>query len=69
MTPDVTVKNDGGFPRREQLKGIVETVEVLLAYKAMSFTMAHFALECACGCVGVHMSANVCLRVLLGECP
>lgn len=35
------------FPWREQLKGIVKTVEAL-AYEAMSFAMFYFAL----GCVG-----------------
>ena len=39
-----------GFPLWDQLKGIVGTVEVL-AYKAMSFAMDHFALECACGSI------------------
>lgn len=48
MDPAVTLENIG-FPPREHLKGIVETVEVL-AYKAMSFAMDHFALECMGGC-------------------
>ena len=39
-----------GFPPWDQLKGIVGTVEVL-AYKAMSFAMDHFALECVCGSI------------------
>lgn len=58
-----------GFPQREQLKGIVETAEVL-AYKAMPFAMDHFALECVGGCV-YYMSVHVCLCVcvLLCECP
>lgn len=62
-----TVENVG-FPPREQLKGIVETVEVL-AYKAMSFAMDHFALECVGGCIsqcmfeGVFVCARVCFSV------
>ncbi len=67
MTPAVTVENLG-FPPRERLKGIVETVEVL-AYKAVSFAMDHFALECVGGCIcqrmleGVFVCVCVCVFV------
>lgn len=64
MTPAVTLQKILVFHREKQLKGIVETVEVL-AYKAMSFTMDHFALEMG-GWVDVHVSA--CSRAFLFVC-
>lgn len=57
-----------GFPPREQLKGIVETVEVL-AYKATPFAIDHFALECVGGCIcrcmleGVFVCVRECFSV------
>lgn len=50
MTSCFNAVGNVGFPLREQLKGIVESVDVL-AYRATSFAMDHFALERVGGCI------------------
>ena len=66
MTAVETLQKKQFFPPREQLKGIVETVEVL-AYKAMPFAMDHFALECVGECI-CHCMFSVCLFVCVLLC-
>ena len=58
-----------GFPPREQLKRIVKTMEVL-AYKAVSSAMDHFALGCVRGCICLCMCfTGMFVCVLFYECP